>query len=79
MDDDLCAEPLYVLEGGKPVPSIQERKVQALQAAYIVCLYQNWEGGDAGKRRIRRFRFGTMVAVSGQYAVFNLSLRGTSN
>ncbi|TQS33389.1 hypothetical protein Golomagni_06270, partial [Golovinomyces magnicellulatus] len=63
MDDDLCAEPLYVLENSVPVPSLQERKVQALQAAYVVCLYQNWEGGDSGKRRIRRFRFGFMVAI----------------
>ena len=38
-------------------------KVQALQAAYMVCLYQNWEGSDASKRRIRRYRFATLVSV----------------
>lgn len=38
--------------------------VQALQAAFMVCLYQNWEGSDASKRRIRRYRFATLVSVS---------------
>lgn len=63
-DEDLCSEPLYTLENDVPVPALQAQKVQAIQAAYIVCLYQNWEGGDAAKRQIRRFRFGTMVSVS---------------
>lgn len=34
-----------------------------MQAAYIVCLYQNWEGSDQAKRRIRRHRFATLVSV----------------
>ena len=55
---------LYTLDTGVWVPATQKRKVQALQAAYIVCLYQNWEGTDASKRRIRRYRFGTVVSVS---------------
>jgi hypothetical protein len=37
--------------------------VEAIQAAYIVCLYQNWEGGDASRRRIRRYRFSNLVSV----------------
>ncbi|KAK3495815.1 hypothetical protein B0T13DRAFT_530519 [Neurospora crassa] len=41
-----------------------KRKLQALQASYIVCLYQNWEGSDASKRRIRRHRFNTVVSVA---------------
>jgi hypothetical protein len=40
------------------------QKLQVLQAACIVCLYQNWEGTDASKRRIRRYRFSTVVSVS---------------
>jgi hypothetical protein len=28
-----------------------------------VCLYQNWEGTDASKRRIRRYRYSTVVSV----------------
>lgn len=46
-------------------PIIPHRNiVQAIQAAYMVCLYQNWEGSDASKRRIRRYRFATLVSVS---------------
>ncbi|KAJ5124440.1 uncharacterized protein N7515_008265 [Penicillium bovifimosum] len=43
---------------------IQRRKIQAVQAAYIVCLYQNWEGSDASKSRIRRYRFATLVSTA---------------
>ena len=39
-------------------------KLQALQAAYMVCLFQNWEGSYAGKRSVRRYRYSTVVAVS---------------
>jgi hypothetical protein len=42
----------------------QRHKIQALQAAYMVCLYQTWEGDDASKRRVRRNRFATLVSVS---------------
>lgn len=62
-DDDLCSEPLYTWDTGMLIPATQRRKVQALQAAYIVCLYQNWEGTDTSKRRIRRFRYSTVVSV----------------
>ena len=47
-------------------PSEFRPKVQALQAAYAVCLYQNWEGSDRNKRRIRRHKYSTVVAVSHQ-------------
>ncbi|KAL2838960.1 hypothetical protein BJY01DRAFT_257866 [Aspergillus pseudoustus] len=39
-------------------------KIQALQAAYMVCLYQTWEGDDASKRRVRRNRFATLVSTA---------------
>ncbi|KAF7193887.1 Transcription factor 1 [Pseudocercospora fuligena] len=41
-----------------------KRRIQILQAAYNVCLFQNWEGGDAGSRRIRKFRYSTLVAIA---------------
>lgn len=44
--------------------SAHRNKIQALQAAYMVCLYQTWEGNDASKRRVRRNRFATLVSVS---------------
>lgn len=66
-DEDFCSdtEPGSPLsENSMPVSMLgSKRKLQALQAAYIVCLYQNWEGTDASKRRIRRHRFSTVVSV----------------
>lgn len=40
------------------------RKIQILQAAFVVCLFQTWEGTDSSKSRIRRYRFATLVSVS---------------
>lgn len=37
--------------------------LQALQAAYLVCIYQNWEGSDRSRQRIRRVRYSMVVAV----------------
>jgi hypothetical protein len=65
-DDDFCRdiEPPAVTDISIPVSTpANQRKLQALQAAYLVCLYQNWEGTDASKRRIRRHRFSTVVSV----------------
>lgn len=39
------------------------KRLQSLQAAYFVCLFQNWEGSDSSKRRIRRHRYNTLIAV----------------
>lgn len=61
IDDDFNSDLTYQSSSNM---SIQRRKIQAVQAAYIVCLYQNWEGADASKSRIRRYRFATLVSVS---------------
>jgi hypothetical protein len=64
-DDDFCSDVEPSAETSPPVNKLADwRKLQALQAAYVVCLYQNWEGVDASKRRIRRHRFSTVVSVS---------------
>ena len=66
-DDDFCRDidPPAEIDIESPVSTVDnQRKLQALQAAYLVCLYQNWEGTDASKRRIRRHRFSTVVSVS---------------
>ncbi|KAK0732436.1 hypothetical protein B0T21DRAFT_349443 [Apiosordaria backusii] len=64
-DDDFCRDIDPTTEATSPTSVLaSRRKLQALQAAYIVCLYQNWEGTDAGKRRIRRHRFSTVVSVA---------------
>ncbi|CVL00372.1 related to C2H2 transcription factor [Fusarium proliferatum] len=39
-------------------------EIQTLQAAYLVCMYQNWEGTNASKRRIRRYRYSTLVSMA---------------
>lgn len=38
-------------------------KLRNLQAAYVVCIYQTWEGDMDSKFRIRRNRFTAMVSV----------------
>ncbi|KAJ5857401.1 hypothetical protein N7455_008295 [Penicillium solitum] len=61
IDDDFNSDLTYQSSGNM---AIQRRKIQAVQAAYIVCLYQNWEGADASKSRIRRYRFATLVSTA---------------
>ncbi|KAK4869941.1 hypothetical protein LT330_005665 [Penicillium expansum] len=61
IDDDFNSDLTYQSSSNM---SIQRRKIQAVQAAYIVCLYQNWEGADASKSRIRRYRFATLVSTA---------------
>ncbi|PPJ54821.1 hypothetical protein CBER1_08422 [Cercospora berteroae] len=56
-DDQFCTE-----EDCRLFPS--KAKIQSLQAAYIVMLYQNWEGSTSSKSRIRRFRYSKVVAVA---------------
>ena len=46
-------------------------KLRALQAAYMVCLYQNWEGTNSSKRRIRRYRYSTVVAAARDTGISN--------
>jgi hypothetical protein len=43
--------------------TIQQDAVKALQAAYLMCLLQNWEGDANSKRRIRRVRFSMVTWV----------------
>ncbi|KAK3392723.1 hypothetical protein B0H63DRAFT_456453 [Podospora didyma] len=63
-DDDFCSDIDPAIEAPPPSSAASRRRLQSLQAAYIVCLYQNWEGTDASKRRIRRHRFSTVVSVA---------------
>ncbi|KAL2816070.1 hypothetical protein BDW59DRAFT_177461 [Aspergillus cavernicola] len=38
--------------------------LKALQAAYFMCLLQNWEGDDDSRRRIRRVRFSMVTSIA---------------
>ncbi|KAJ5154309.1 uncharacterized protein N7500_009748 [Penicillium coprophilum] len=61
IDDDFNSDLTYQ---SSDKMAMQRRKIQAVQVAYIVCLYQNWEGTDASKSRIRRYRFATLVSTA---------------
>lgn len=54
------------ISGPSPRSNCQTRskRLECLQAMYFVCLFQNWEGSNEAKRRIRRLRFSTAVTVS---------------
>ncbi|KAL2854772.1 hypothetical protein BJX68DRAFT_264665 [Aspergillus pseudodeflectus] len=43
--------------------TIRRDAVRALQAAYLMCLLQNWEGDANSKRRIRRVRFSMVTSI----------------
>jgi hypothetical protein len=76
-DDDFCrdVDPLAGSDITLPINNLaNRRKVQALQAAWIICLIQNWEGTDASKRRVRRHRFSTVVSVGYPKTLYSGSL-----
>ncbi|RSL83513.1 hypothetical protein CEP51_004468 [Fusarium floridanum] len=60
-DDAFCDDAPYC-PLVNPVQGID--KIQALQAGYLVCTYQNWEGNDNSKRRARRHRFNSLVSAA---------------
>jgi hypothetical protein len=62
IDDDFCSDTLST-DIAPFNPLLNRRKIEALQAAYMVVLYQNWEGTDASKRRMRRYRYSNVVSV----------------
>lgn len=49
----------------------RHEKLRALQAAYMVVLYQTWEGTDSSKRRIRRLRFSMVIAAIRDVGIAN--------
>lgn len=63
----LCLGPADIQQQTYQVPPLK-----IVQAGYIMCLVQNWEGDDLAKRRIRQQRLAMVVAVS--IDVFSLSL-----
>ncbi|KAJ5119070.1 hypothetical protein N7526_010707 [Penicillium atrosanguineum] len=62
-DDELLQEE-YLDPRVNETPDGKPRKLEALQAAFFVCLFQNWEGSEITQRRIRRRRYSTVVAVA---------------
>lgn len=41
----------------------RRKTLQALQAAYLICLLQNWEGDNNSKQRIRCYRYSMVITV----------------
>jgi len=61
--DDFCddAQPPTCRDTGEV--KWRHEKLRSLQAAYLVLLYQTWEGTDSSKRRVRRMRFAMVIAA----------------
>lgn len=60
-------ETTYNLEEATCIPfplECLESRLRALQASYAVCLFQNWEGRQASRGRIRRKRYGMVIALA---------------
>ncbi|KAF5694086.1 C2H2 zinc finger transcription factor [Fusarium denticulatum] len=70
-DDDFCNDPLNNQDTLLLNPIQNISKIQALQAAYMVCLYQGWEGTEANKRRIRRYRFSTVISMARDFGIMS--------
>ncbi|KAF5722896.1 C2H2 transcription factor [Fusarium mundagurra] len=70
-DDDFCNDPLNNQDTPLLSPAQNISKIQALQAAYMVCLYQGWEGTEANKRRIRRYRFSTVISMARDFGIMS--------
>ncbi|RBR05966.1 hypothetical protein FVER53590_13928 [Fusarium verticillioides] len=70
-DDDFCNDPLNNQDTVLLSPIQNISKIQALQAAYMVCLYQGWEGTEANKRRIRRYRFSTVISMARDFGIMS--------
>lgn len=62
-DLDLCVL-VWECDDAQPYDRVaQRRMVQAIQAAYAVCVYQNWNGTDVARNRTRRERWSSIVTV----------------
>ncbi|EXJ57776.1 uncharacterized protein A1O5_12334 [Cladophialophora psammophila CBS 110553] len=70
-DEDFCSEPPNAISEDQCDLWWRRQKVRALQASYMVCLFQNWEGTNSSKRRIRRQRFGMVIAAARDVGIHN--------
>jgi Fungal specific transcription factor domain len=72
-NDERLSEDSFTRTTAKTQTQSQRKQyLEVLQAAYFVCLFQNWEGTFQSKRRIRHRRYNTLVAVS--HDVFSLTV-----
>ncbi|KAJ9245289.1 hypothetical protein DTO169E5_1156 [Paecilomyces variotii] len=62
--DDEWLEEDYTPSTWARNPAGDLKRLRSLQAAYFVCLFQNWEGSESSKQRIRRHRYNTLIAIA---------------
>lgn len=55
--------------------TVVQRRLEILQAAYFICLTQNWEGSRESKQRIRRHRYSTVIAFVRDFKISNATLK----
>lgn len=67
IEESLFDDEFLLYEGGD-LQDLQEsdrdlRKLESLQAAFLLCLFQNWDGSEQAMERLRRRRYSAVVAV----------------
>ncbi|KAH7126508.1 hypothetical protein B0J13DRAFT_148897 [Dactylonectria estremocensis] len=70
-NDDNLHDEFVVLSGSMTNRNEISKRLEAIQAAYLICLLQNWEGSKDSKQRIRRHRYTTLIGIARD---FNFSL-----
>lgn len=57
--EDLAFDELELISPSAPL----YQKIQIIQAAYLACIFQTWDGGTDARTRVRRRRFGSVVTA----------------
>ncbi|KAH7161065.1 hypothetical protein EDB81DRAFT_783785 [Dactylonectria macrodidyma] len=83
-NDDILHDESIVLSGSMSNKTRICKRLEAIQAAYLVCLLQNWEGSKDSKQRIRRHRYTTLIGIArdfnfSQVTVKDLCVEHVSN
>ncbi|OTB15251.1 hypothetical protein K445DRAFT_318086 [Daldinia sp. EC12] len=61
---------VFDCEGYKDIDEVHNSgAVATFQAAFFVCIMQKWEGNEAAKQRIRRYKFTTLVTAVRSLAI----------
>ncbi|KAH7149838.1 hypothetical protein B0J13DRAFT_548937 [Dactylonectria estremocensis] len=50
------------------------RRLEAVQAAYFLCVLQNWEGSKESKQNVRRHRYTSIIAIARDFGLSTVTL-----
>ncbi|KAH7160671.1 hypothetical protein EDB81DRAFT_323008 [Dactylonectria macrodidyma] len=50
------------------------RRLEAVQAAYFLCVLQNWEGSKESKQNARRHRYTTIISIARDFGLSTVAL-----